>query len=140
MTNFEKYKKELLEGKFGIDKNTGELKICSELKCIDCKHNGEKADCVIKMIKWGFEEAKFELNGRQRAFCEMVETGWLARDINGDLYYYRRNIPANENGIWYKKGYDEAKRIDAYDMFPDFSFITHENSPFSIEELMNGGR
>ena len=141
MTNFEKYKNELLEDKFAISKKTNELKFCSELKCIDCKHSdGEWGGiaCVKAVLKWGFKEAKFELNGRQRAFCEMVETGWLARDINGDLYYYRDNAPINEGGIWYKKeGHDKVKLISGFDMFPDFPFITWMNSPVSIKELMN---
>ena len=38
MTNFEKYKNELLEGKYAVSKETNELKSCFELKCIDCKH------------------------------------------------------------------------------------------------------
>lgn len=38
MTNFEKYKEELLEKKFAISKKTNELKFCFELKCRDCLH------------------------------------------------------------------------------------------------------
>lgn len=135
MTNFEKYKNELLEGKYAVDRKSNELKKCSELECVECKHDN---GCIEGVIEWGFKEAKFELNGRQGAFCEMVETGWLARDINGDLYYYRDNAPINEGGIWYKKeGHDKVKLISGFDMFPDFLFITWGDNPVSIEELMS---
>ena len=68
----------------------------------------------------------------------MVETGWLARDMNGDLYYYRDNAPINKGGIWYKKkGHDEVERISGFDMYPDFPFITWKDNPVSIEELMS---
>ena len=137
MTNFEKYKNELLEGKYAVSKETNELKFCFDLKCIDCKH-GDGYACVKEILKWGFKEAKFELNGRQRAFCEMVETGWLARDMNGDLYYYRENAPVYQDGMWYKKKCnDEVERISGVDRFPDFPFIILMNSPISIEELMS---
>ena len=67
-----------------------------------------------------------------------METGWLARDMNGDLYYYKGNKLINKNGIWYKKkSHDKAERISGFDMFPDFPFITWEDHPVSIEELMN---
>ena len=137
MTNFEKYKNELLEGKYAVSKEANELKFCFDLKCIDCKHSNGYA-CVNEILKWGFKEAKFELNRRQRAFCEMVETGWLARDINGDLYYFRDNAPINKGGIWYKKeGHDKVERISGFDMYPDFPFITWKDNPVSIEELMS---
>lgn len=136
MTNFEKYKNELLEGKYAVSKETNELKFCFDLKCIDCKHGGYA--CVKEILKWGFKEAKFELNERQRAFCKMVETGWLARDMCGDLYYYREDMPIRKDGIWYQKNsYDKVKRISEFDMFPDFPFITWMDSPVSIEELMS---
>lgn len=142
MNNFEKYKEELLKGKEAINEKTNKPDYCWALSCGDCKLNINNKDCVLALIEWGFKEAiEIKLTERQRGFCEMVGTGWLARDKGGGLFYYRDKLPTRSKfteGVWKNNG-KSASAIYLNDMFPKFPFITWENSPVSIETLLNEG-
>lgn len=144
MNNFEKYKEELLKGKEAINKKTNKPDYCWALSCGDCKLNLVNKDCVPALIEWGFKEAiEIKLTKKQRAFCEMVGTGWLAADKGGSLFYYEDKPPTRSEineGMWATNGkMAKAKPIYLNDMFPKFPFITWENSPVSIETLLNEG-
>jgi len=144
MNNFEKYKEELLKGKHAINKKTNEPKYCRTLSCNDCELEASGRDCTSALIEWGLKEAiEIKLTKKQRAFCEMVETGWLAADKDGYLFYYEDKPPIRSEsyeGIWATNGrMAKAKPIYLNDMFPKFPFITWENSPVSIETLLNDG-
>ncbi len=144
MTNFEKYKEELLKGKDAIDKRTNKPEYCWMISCDDCKleANLTKRDCTPALVEWGLKEAEeIELTERQKAFCQMVRTGWLAADKDGNLFYYEDKPPIRSEsyeGIWATNGkMAKAKPIYLNDMFPKFPFITWESGCFSIEELLN---
>ena len=145
MNNFEKYKEELLKGKHAINKKTNEPKYCWMLSCKDCKLEPSERDCTSALIEWGLKEAveEIKLTEKQKAFCRMVETGWLAADKDGCLFYYKDKPPTKSEsyeGIWATNGkMAKAKPIYLNDMFPKFPFITWENSPISIEALLNEG-
>lgn len=144
MNNFEKYKEELLKGKEAINKKTNKPDYCWALSCENCKLNIDNKDCVPALVEWGFKEAiEIKLTKKQRAFCEMVGTGWLAADKDGALFYYEDKPPTKSEsyeGIWATNGkMAKAKLIYLNDMFPKFPFITWENSPVSIETLLNEG-
>lgn len=141
MTNFEKYKEELLKGKEAINKKTNKPEYCWMLSCSDCKLNNLVKDCTPALVEWGFEEAiEIKLTKKQRAFCEMVGTGWLAADKGGGLFYYENKPTKSEiaGGVWKTNG-KRAEPIYLDDMFPKFPFITWENSPVSIETLLDEG-
>lgn len=56
--------------------------------------------CSVKrLIKWLAEEyvEPVKLNKKERLFCELVETGYVARDSNNRLYWYK-NIPNKVQG------------------------------------------
>lgn len=142
MNNFEKYKEELLKGKEAINKKTNKPDYCWTLSCSDCKLNNSVKDCTPALVEWGFEEViEIKLTKKQRAFCEMVGTGWLAADKDGDLFYYEDKPPSrseSNEGVWRTNGKME-KPIYLNNIFPKFPFITWENSPVSIETLLNEG-
>ena len=146
MTNFEKYKEELLKGKDAIDKRTNKPEYCWMISCDDCKleANLTKRDCTPASVEWGLKEAaeEIKLTEKQKAFCQLARTGWLARDENGKLYYfYGGEKPPTRS---YEKASDKWNAngntitpIYIYDIFSDFPFITWEGGCFSIKELLN---
>lgn len=148
MTNFEKYKEELLNGKEAIDKRTNKPEYCWMISCDDCKlgANLTKRDCTPALVEWGLKEAaeEIKLTEKQKAFCQMVQTGWLAKSKAGGLcYYYGKEKPPIKNyegayssGTWRSNG-NAIIPICMYNIFPDFPFITWESGCFSIEELLN---
>lgn len=132
MTNFEKYKYEILEvikqGDNPALKN-GVITPCSTTKCIECE-NSTGNGCIKKFIKWLYAEAKPTLTARERAFCEIVSEGCIARDKDGELYAYL-DSPIKEEVQW---GADSDYLILSNEYFP---FITWEDEkPWSIEELL----
>ena len=132
MTNFEKYKDEILEvikqGDNPALKN-GVITPCNTTNCMECEfYTGY--GCIKKFIKWLYVEAKPTLTAKERAFCEMVTEGYIARDEDGELYIYA-NEPLKEKVGW---SYDADYLILNSEYFP---FIKWEDeSPWSIEELL----
>lgn len=102
MTNFEKYKDEILD----------------------------LSRCRNALIKWLYAKAKPTLTAKERAFCEIVSEGCIARDKDGELYAYL-GTPIKEEVQW-------SAEYDCLDLNNEyFSFITWEDEkPWSIEELL----
>ena len=115
----------------------------------DVKWHGisiEALDALVELnikpieVKEAAEEIK--LTEKQKAFCQLARTGWLARDENGKLYYFYGGEKLSTRS--YEKASDRWKAngnavmcIYMYDMLPDFPFITWESGCFSVEELLN---
>lgn len=136
MTNFEYWKDRILEiirsdSLFGLF--NGEVVDCHNLPCDDCGFSGY---CTRKRFEWLYSEYidRPKLTKKERAFCELVETGWLARDKDGSLYFYD-DKPYKEDGFWrIKKHYVYINPF----IFPfEFSFIKFEDKePWSVEDLL----
>lgn len=93
MTNFEKYKDEILEMAregHSLAKKAGKLTECSKIRCADCDfvHN-----CRAKFIKWLYAEPAPTLTKRERTFCEIMGEGYIARDEDGTLFILKTEEP-----------------------------------------------
>lgn len=133
MTNFERYKDEILNiAKIGLVKITksGEITTCSG-KCNDCiLYPEEVKECRNELIEWLYAEVKPNLTAKERTFCEIFTKGYIARDEDGDLYVYA-NEPLKEEVEW-NADIDSIHLNDEY-----FPFIKWEDEkPWSIEELL----
>ena len=139
MTNLEKYFEELKNIKNIIaiidDKP---VKCVPPTDCEQCKKYIQNGCCSDgKLIEWLAEEyvESVTLNKKERMFCELIETGYIARDRDGTLYWYK-NIPNKRMRDWYDEAAQTLKRIDDY---PDikFEFIKWEDKePWSVEDLL----
>ena len=132
MINFEKFKDEILEAiKQGDNRalKNGVITPCSTTNCMECEFytgNG----CIKKFIKWLYAETKLTLTAKERALCEIVSEGYIARDEDGELYIYANEPPKGPAG-W--SGY--INYIPLNNEY--FSFIIWEDEkPWSIEELL----
>lgn len=145
MTNFEFYKdimQDIGSIKFAV-KLDGEIESCYQTKCTQCKFFNDRA-CSEQQLEFLYAEHKEQpkLTKRERAFCEFVETGYIARDSeswDNDLYYYV-NKPNRKSESWDYIGSDlisfndmnQIKQISEM-----FTFITWEDEePWSIEDLL----
>lgn len=135
MTNFEKYKDEILalvEKRKGFAlRNDNKIFACIGNSCNECKFlNGENG-CINTMIKWLYEDVKPTLTVEERGFCKAVERGYVARDEDGRICFYQK-APNKKKGVWYT-GIGEIIEINnTY-----FPFITWKDSePWSIGELL----
>lgn len=138
MTNFEYYKKEILE----ITNNGDNVAVrddkpiaCESLEyCTECEI--KYGDCQFARTKWFCAEhiEQPKLTKKERQFCELVETGWIARDGDGLLVYYVQK-PKRGDNCWIP--YSDVLRIDNRFPYIGFPFIKWEDKkPWSIEDLL----
>lgn len=139
MTNFEKYREEILKitqngDHFGVPKKAQVPIVCTSMSCVDCLFGGY---CQPKKIMWLYEEAVEpapKLTVKERGFCEIVEHGHIARDKDGSLYFYlMRPFKDDEDDDEWNNAYGEYYNLNS----KAFTFITWKsNKEWSIEELL----
>lgn len=136
-TNFEFYKDEIL----GLAKRVenfslvnGKINRCKNTNCAQCYFKTEEGNCVSERICWLYAEhiEPPKLTKRERAFCEAVQTGWLARDKNGKIHWYS-DKPYKEGEEWCYAG----------DRFVDFTNLHlfscvkwEDEKPWAVEDLL----
>lgn len=140
MTNFEYWKEKILEiAKTGSDIAVagGKPTMCEDTQCSECDFQ-DIWECGAKtmLIEWLYAEhvEKPTLTRKERMFCEIVETGWIARNKDGELFwFYVKPIP-DIGCVWMNRG-GRCNRMD-YGVIP-FDFIKWEDEkPWSVEELL----
>ena len=126
MTNFEKYKDEILilvRNNRGFAFRMNKITACKLTGCENCIFTGS---CIANRIKWLYEEYQEpapKLTKAEKGFCEVIKDGYIARDKNGDLYI--------ENNWGINRGY-YMKLCSKF-----FPFITWESGKaWSIEDLL----
>lgn len=140
MTNFEYWKDRILEitEHDGLAVYSDKPLPCKEVNCSLCISNVDTADtdvgCERHIIKWLYSEheEKPKLTKRERKLCEALETGWIAADEGGAVYWYR-NLPVKES-IMYKGGGTSMYLSGAGFQFDFIDFEDEE--PWMVENLL----
>ena len=152
MIKLEKYYEELknIKGEIAII-NDKPVKctplIQNNIKRYKCIKNKMGENCVSdsdcsneRFIEWLMEEyieKHATLNKKERLFCELVETGYIARDGNNDLYFYDHK-PIKSGYQWVipdDKGV--ALEVNYYTEKMNFDFIKWEDeSPWKVEDIL----
>lgn len=134
MTNFEKYKDEILkiskETKVAVDKTRNTPTKCLNISCEKCLLYSQcDEEAFVKWLYAEHQEPAPMLTKEERVFCEIVRHGYIARDKDGSLCVYD-SFPAQRILSWFE---DLWINID-----PDtFRFITWESGKvWSIESLL----
>lgn len=132
MTNFEKYKDEILplaKNNRGFAFHMNKITDCKLSGCKNCIFTGA---CIANRIKWLYEEYQEptpKLTKAEKGFCEILDDGYIARDKNGELYLYN-NPPYATETDWRECGH--CTRLCS----KFFPFITWESNRYwSIEDL-----
>ena len=141
MKNKDKFEKEIMEiaCKSGaVNKQTGELKSCSEIKCKDCLlRNGNKGSCEKEMKAWLEQECieKPVISKMDRAFLEYLgtEINYITRDMDGGLFIYISK-PYKLIDCWESSGCELDKSLKSFKL--DFPMVKWEDDkPWLIEDL-----
>lgn len=139
-TNFEFYKDQILE----IAKR-GSLAVCNdkpvscgEIQCTGCLFKRDEYGCAQgrELFEWLYAEhiEQPKLTKRERAFCEAVQTGWIARDKNGSLFWYGTMPGTKGNMIWVCC---DPCSYQMFNMGSLFKFIVWEDEkPWAVEDLL----
>lgn len=136
MTNFERFQNEITEiiynkkSLIAREKNTGRFACCGDISCAHCQFL--HGNCVVNMFEWMLEEYQEpvpKLTTKERAFCEIIKNGYIARNEKGRLFFYSEKPVQNISG-WRALNWTEVNR-------DYFQFITWESSKaWSINELL----
>lgn len=137
-TNFEFYKNNLKENFARWNTETCDVEAIEKAIgfkiCEGCHEVGCSA-CILNAIEWLSSEhiEAPKLTKRERAFCEAVQVGWIARDENGVLYWFPQKESVEKRAsIWSASEYTNISF-----MILDFSFIKwSDENPWSIEDLL----
>ena len=79
------------------------------------------------------DQPKQKLTKRERAFCELITDGYIARDGDADLYWYETK-PWKADGMWHC--IDESITLEVFDEIP-FMFIEWEDDePWAVSSLL----
>ena len=134
-TNFEFQKDDILK----ITSKNKRVAIKGE-KIVECYDLGSCAQCYFhggcekNHFQWLYEEhiEAPKLTKRERAFCEAVQTGWIARDEDGKIHWYETE-PENDEEEWLCDG---LRFID-FTHFRLFDFIKWEDEkPWAVSSLL----
>ena len=140
MTNFEKYKDEILEiieyNTIAVDIKKNKPQSCHRTGCSRCIRYSDDGYCsFLNFFKWLYEEAKESLPTltlKERGFCELVRSGYIARDSDTTLWVFTSE-PSELDGVWGNEDDECAFNI----IGGVFRFITYESGKaWSIEELL----
>lgn len=140
MTNFEKYREEILKitkkgDQFAVLKKAQVPIACTRLSCVDCLFGGY---CQPKKIRWLYKEAVEPaptLTVKERGFCEIIRSGYIARDQNGSLWLFdMMSAKEDDDDItWWNSANGRCEQLNG----KAFPFITWESDKaWSIEELL----
>lgn len=137
MTNFEKYKDEILEiskiGTIAVNKQKNMPVHCSTTPCSECILRSDTR--TSQLINWLYEEYQEpapKLTKDEAIFCNIVD-GFIARDKDGSLALYSSE-PYLENECWFDSDTEARGATIKSDLFP---FITYKSEKYwSIEDLL----
>lgn len=146
MTNFEFYKEEILNlinsGRV-VAKANGKIVSCGATKCSDCDFKG---NCERNRFTWLYAEyfEKPMLNKYERALCQALYTGWIARNLISNEVWWYEEKPIKDDECWYTKkkvgsGYINFSFYSVMNANPKikFDFIKwNDDEPWSVKELL----
>lgn len=136
MTNFEKYKDEILgisrTQAIAINKRRNAPEKCSYSVCSECLlHEGTYCNqrAIFQWLYSEYQEPAPKLTKAEKGFCEVIKDGYIARDKNGNLFIYN-DLPRRGELVWLGSTW---RKLDC----SLYSFITWgSGKAWSIEELL----
>ena len=136
MTNFEKYKDEILgisrTQAIAINKRRNAPEKCSYSVCSECLlHEGRYCNqrAIFQWLYSEYQEPAPKLTAEEYAFCKIATNGYIARNEMGSLHIYSEKPVQNISG-WRALNWKELNR-------DYFQFITWESGKaWGIKELL----
>lgn len=113
----------------------GEIYPCAIGLCERCDMYVEGECNIGVLINWAYSEVTNQLDDKEYNFLKAVQTGYLARDKSGDLFWYLNKPESKSDGIWVNPAGSEVLKV--YPMFGKFSFIhMYDEIPYKVEDML----
>lgn len=108
---------------------------CASVPCNRCAFNmDESRTCNVAKVKWLYQEHKepIVLTDDEKALCKLLGRGWIARDEDGILYWYKNKPKEKGAQIWIFSGL--SFRITKIFLQCKFDFIKWEDEePWEVK-------
>lgn len=145
MTNFEKWKEEILkiskEGELIAVRNNIPVG-CNSISCGECDFTQIDGSCILRRMEWLYREYQgpITLTRQEHNFCEFLKTGYLSRTITTGSLVSSNQKPelvteSSELQLWLRSGYRHYFNIDDQDNYSiKFEFIK-EGESYEVQYL-----
>lgn len=140
MTNYEHYKSEIdkivrIGRCVAVEEKTRRITSCNQISCSQCRFDSCGCDCDIAALAWADAEYKepVVLTDDEKTLCKMIGRGWIARDLDGKLWWYKTKPTKRTVGTWSNRSVIVA---DISDAFPQckFEFIKWgDDEPWEVQ-------
>lgn len=135
MKNWEFYEEDIraYEARFAVV--DGKIKGCSNGICSFCafdNEDNESCQCWDKRLDFLYREHNI-LTDDEKALCKLLDGGWIARDSDGKLWWYKNKPTRGTVGAWIARSCSAA---DISGAFPQcrFDFIKWEDEePWEVK-------
>lgn len=90
LTNFDVYADKMIEKRYTAIKN-GKPVQCTSMSCNTCDLKADDTSCDVMLLKWlaeEYKEPKPTLTEKEMYLCKAFNSGYIARDENGSLFFY----------------------------------------------------
>lgn len=113
----------------------GKLVQCVDISCEECDFGGMNC-CSIARIEFLYQDNKelVVLTDNEKTLCKLLGRGWIARDSNGDLWWYEDKITERNSSAWVATGIGLNVKMNRF--FPQckFDFIKWEDEePWEVK-------
>ena len=153
MTNFEKYKDEIARMALeagAVAVMNEKPRLCANTSCQECDlKTGMTISCKRLAKEWA--EAEYEepllLNEYELKFCEMIETGYIVKDEEKGLFWFK-DKPIKTGRHWGNPTGGAVYRLNGNGALNhlfkeqlEFDFITWKSGKvWSVEEILRGAK
>lgn len=141
MLNKEKYASKIIEIAIegsSIGMVNGKITPCDDIGCNEC--DWYVLDCDALLKEWANSEyvKRPKITPKEKQLLELVETGWIARDYDSSLWWFRNKPIKNDYGKCWEYDCDGFIGLYILSTFGvNFEFITwSDEEPWSVEDLL----
>lgn len=136
MKNWEFYEKELRTYGLSFAMEDNQMCSCAFASCDRCMFSmSESCPCDATRVKWLYQEYKepVVLTDDEKALCKLLGRGWIARDKNGNLWWYENRPKEKFIDVWPTPKNSTFIELDAFPQCK-FDFIKWEDEePWEVK-------
>lgn len=139
MKNWEFYERELRTYGLHFAMEDNQMCSCAFVSCDRCMFSmSESCLCDATRVKWLYQEYKepVVLTDDEKELCKLLGRGWIARDKNGDLYWYGIKPKEKSLSKWLSSSIKMNELMFIGMVFPQckFDFIKWEDEePWEVK-------
>lgn len=134
MKNWEFYEEQIKKCDYNFGMENNEIFDCSDKPCRRCYFSSIHDLCEKSRIKFLYQEHEtIHLTDDEKTLCRMIGGGWITRDSDGELWWYKKKPTKGTVGSWLDRS---GSALEISSPFPQckFDFIKWEDEePWEVK-------